>query len=88
MATGRAIVTTNLPGCRETVVDNRSGLLVPARDPVALAKAMERFLVEPRLISEFGERARQLAVGKFDVHAVNAMLLRYIEIPQADELLP
>lgn len=81
MATGRAIVTTNMPGCRETVVDNRSGLLVPARDPVALAKAMERFLLEPGLINEFGEQARQLAVGKFDVHAVNSVLLRDIEIP-------
>ena len=47
MAMGRPIVTTDVPGCRQTVVEGANGYLVPVRDPVALAAAMVRFLTDP-----------------------------------------
>lgn len=72
LATGRAVVTTDLPGCRETVVDGENGDLVPARDPQALAAALERYLVEPDRARRFGAASRALAESKFDVHRVNA----------------
>ena len=46
MAMGRPIVTTDAPGCRETVRPGQNGYLVPVRDAAALAKALERFIVE------------------------------------------
>ena len=76
MAMGRAIITTDVPGCRETVVDGDNGFLVPVRDPQALAQAMLRFINQPELIARMGVRSRQMAEEKFDVHKVNARLLQ------------
>ena len=75
MAMGRAIVTTNAPGCRETVVHGDNGFLVPVQDAVALADAMRRFIDEPDLKQRMGERSRLLAEEKYDVHKVNAAML-------------
>ena len=75
MATGRAIITTDVPGCRETVIDGVNGWLVPVRDPEALAKTMERFITEPGLTSTMGEASRDLAEKKFDVHKVNETII-------------
>ncbi len=55
MAMGRAIVTTNAPGCRETVVDGDNGLLVPIKSVAALEAAMQRFIDEPNSGSPHGE---------------------------------
>ena len=58
MATGRAVVTTDVPGCRETVVDGESGMLVPAGAPAALAVALEQFLEDRTLAARMGDAAR------------------------------
>ncbi|HJR82832.1 MAG TPA: glycosyltransferase family 4 protein [Sphingomicrobium sp.] len=75
MAMGRAIVTTDAPGCRETVVDGKNGLLVPPRDAGALHDAMLRFVREPGLAGDMGRASRRLAEEKFDVRTVNSSLL-------------
>ncbi|MED6316135.1 MAG: glycosyltransferase family 4 protein [Pseudomonadota bacterium] len=75
MAMGRAVITTDAPGCRETVVDGHNGYLVPAKDVDALAAAMERFITDPQLIASMGSAARQVAMEKFDVNAVNQRML-------------
>jgi glycosyltransferase involved in cell wall biosynthesis len=75
MAMGRAIVTTDAPGCSETVVDGDNGFLVPVQDAEALAQAMRRFIEEPSLQTSMGARARQMAEDKYDVHKVNAVML-------------
>jgi glycosyltransferase involved in cell wall biosynthesis len=75
MAVGRAIVTTDAPGCRETVVEGENGFLVPPRDAGALADAMHRFIVDPGLAIAMGERSRAIALQRFDVHRVNAVML-------------
>jgi glycosyltransferase involved in cell wall biosynthesis len=84
MATGRAIVTTDAPGCRETVVDGDNGFLVPVADAGALAHAMARFLDEPELASRMGRRSRMIAEEKYDVHAVNVHMLQLMGV-QVDE---
>ena len=58
MAMGRAIVTTNAPGCRETVLEGENGFMVPVKNSEALAAAMERFIIEPDLATRMG-RASQ-----------------------------
>jgi len=75
MSMGRPVITTDVPGCRDTVVDGENGYLVPVRDPVALAGAMERFLSNPTSISEMGHLGRKLAQRKYDVNKVNAVIL-------------
>lgn len=75
MAMGRAVITTDAPGCRETVVDSHNGYLVPVKDVDALAAAMEKFITDPDLITNMGSAARQVAMDKFDVNAVNQMML-------------
>lgn len=78
MAMGRPIITTDVPGCRETVVDGRNGLLVPPRDPDALASAMERLIDQPDLRAEMGARSLELCRSKYDVDEVNTALLEHL----------
>jgi glycosyltransferase involved in cell wall biosynthesis len=75
MAMGRPIITTDAPGCRETVMEGKNGFLVPIKDPRALAEAMKRFIVEPDLITRMGEASRNYAVEKFDADKVNARIV-------------
>ena len=76
MAMGRAVITTDAPGCRETVVDGDNGFLVPIKDANALAQAMLRFIEQPELMAQMGQRSRIIAEEKYDVHKVNAQMLK------------
>lgn len=76
MAMGRAVITTDAPGCRETVVDGDNGFLIPVKDTDALAQAMLRFIEQPELIAQMGKRSRFIAEDKYDVHKVNAQMLK------------
>jgi glycosyltransferase involved in cell wall biosynthesis len=75
MAMGRPILTTNAPGCRETVVEGVNGYLVPVMDSVKLAESMKNFLTDPDTIHTMGKASRRLAEDKYDVHQVNAVIL-------------
>jgi len=76
MAMGRPVITTDAPGCRETVIDGINGFLVPVRDVEALAQAMERFIQKPELIEKMGKESRRIAEERFDIHKINARFLR------------
>jgi glycosyltransferase involved in cell wall biosynthesis len=76
MAMGRAIITTDTPGCRETVIEGDNGFLVPVQSVDALAEAMARFITDHTLAARMGLRSRQLAEDKYDVHKVNAVMLK------------
>jgi len=75
MSMGRPIVTTDAPGCRETVVEGVNGFLVPPRRVEPLAQAMERFILNPALIEPMGLESRRIAEEKFDVHKVNRVIM-------------
>ena len=75
LATGRPVITTDAPGCRDTVVDGVNGFIVPARDVDSLVAAMERFIRDPGLIPTMGRASRTLAEERFDVHVINARML-------------
>lgn len=77
MAMGRAIITTDAPGCRETVVDGENGFLVRPRDAESLYRAMMRFVDQPALAPAMGGASRKIAEAKYDVRQVNAALMRY-----------
>lgn len=81
MAMGLAVITTDVPGCRETVVDGCNGYLVPVQNAEALATAMLKFVNNPERILEMGLESRRMAVQKFDVKKINARLLSLLDVP-------
>lgn len=68
MAMARPVITTDAPGCRETVEHGVNAFLVPPRNPGALAEAMEVFLREPGLVEKMGRESRRMAEERFDAH--------------------
>jgi glycosyltransferase involved in cell wall biosynthesis len=70
MALGRPVVTTDVPGCRQTVEEGVTGYLVPPFEPGALMLAMSRFIEQPELIAQMGAAGRRLAEERFDAELV------------------
>lgn len=78
MAIGRAVITTDVPGCRETVVDGVNGFLVPKWDSEALAEKMIYFIEHPEQIQLMGAESYKIAVEKFDAEKVNQRLVNIL----------
>jgi len=74
-AAGRPLVATDMPGCREIVRPGVNGILVPPRDPAALADAVQALLRDPDRRREMGERSRRIAVEEFSEERVVAETL-------------
>jgi glycosyltransferase involved in cell wall biosynthesis len=75
MSMGRAVITTDMPGCRETVVDGVNGFLTPPRDSSALAARMEQFARVPALAARMGLASRRIAEDRFAVTKINRDML-------------
>jgi glycosyltransferase involved in cell wall biosynthesis len=69
-ACGRAVVTTDVPGCRDAIEPNVTGLLVPVRDAAALADAIARLAKDAALRQAMGAAGRALAEREFDINQV------------------
>jgi glycosyltransferase involved in cell wall biosynthesis len=80
MATGRAVITTDVPGCRETVRDGENGFLVPAADPAALARAMVRFVEQPALVGTMGAAGRRIAEQRYNATDVARVMVEAMQI--------
>lgn len=80
MAMGRPIITTDAPGCRETVVEGVNGWLVPPRRVPPLAEAMERIILAPDVLERMGAASLDLARRKYDVHLANAVVIAALEL--------
>jgi len=80
MAMGRPIITTDAPGCRETVVEGRNGFLIPERDVDALVMTMQRFIKQPELIASMGRESRKLAEERFDVTKINLVMMEAMRL--------
>lgn len=78
MSMGKPIVTTDVPGCRETVVPGVNGYLVPPGDANSLKAAMDRFVLDRGLIESMGRESRAMAVSRFDVREVNERVVSAI----------
>ena len=75
LSMGRAVVTADSPGCRETVRHGDNGLLVEPRSSAALLAAMEELVLDPDRVARMGAASRRLAEQRFDVHAVNRAMI-------------
>ncbi len=78
-ACGRAIVTTDWPGCRDVVQNGVNGLLVPAKDVSSLAMALKRLIDNANLRQQFGAAGRELAASEFDLKIVVEQTLEVYE---------
>ncbi|MHB1128767.1 MAG: glycosyltransferase family 4 protein [Ilumatobacteraceae bacterium] len=79
LAAGRPVVTTNVPGCREVVIDEDNGLLVEPRDPRALADALQRLIADKELRIKFGAAGRLRAEHEFSATRINSQTLAVYE---------
>lgn len=76
---GRALVASNMPGCREIVVDGETGILVPPRDPVALADAIKMLVEQPDRRRAMGVAGRRLVEASFSLDRVIIETLKLYE---------
>ena len=82
-ACGKPMIASDAPGCREIVIDDDTGLLVPIEDPPALARAIMKLAASPQLRERYGTAARQLVVSKHSAKIVGSSIVRLY-----DELTP
>lgn len=82
MAMGRAVITTDAPGCCETVIDGETGFLVPTHNGQAVAEKMIEFIENPQLVEIMGKKSLEYCKNKFDVIKVNKDMCKYLKIKE------
>lgn len=81
LAIGRPVITTDAPGCRETVVPGLNGELVPVADAQALADSMVRLAAQPHaVLQRMGTASREMAVSKYNVTLVNSAIAKALRL--------
>ena len=70
-ATRRALIATDVTGCRDAVIDGKSGLLIPPHDPLAIANAIEKLAVQTNFRKKLAVGARQDAENRLSVKLIN-----------------
>lgn len=80
MAMARPIITTNAPGCRETVKDGENGFLIPIKNSKILAETMEWFINNPEQIAIMGKKSLTFCHEKFNVDKVNRDMIRHMNL--------
>lgn len=80
MAMGRAVITTDAPGCRETVSHGINGYLVAVKSVDQLVQSMQYFIEDPKLMISMGQRSREIALNKYDVHQVNKHMMTEMDM--------
>ncbi|WP_299782673.1 glycosyltransferase family 4 protein [uncultured Formosa sp.] len=79
LSVGLPIITTDTPGCKETVIKDNNGILIKPNNLNALVNAMEFFLINPEKIKEMGINSRTYAENRFDVKIINRELITIIK---------
>lgn len=80
MAVGRPILTTNTVGCRDTVIDNKNGFLVPIKDEAQLASIMTWFIEHRESWPDMANASREYATKLFDVEKVNNEIFEILKV--------
>lgn len=78
LSIGMPVITTNTPGCKETVLRNENGILIEPKQLNELIMGIRFFLENPASIGPMGNRSRKLAVERFNVDIINDMILKII----------
>ncbi|WP_459189449.1 glycosyltransferase family 4 protein [Parabacteroides sp. APC149_11_2_Y6] len=80
MAMGRAILTSDAPGCRETVIDGKNGFLIPVKDVSTLVQKMKFMILHQDLNAQMGKASYEIAVDKYDVKKVNHCIMKTMRL--------
>lgn len=80
MASARAIITTNTPGCKETVVEGENGFFVPTHNPEVLAEKMETFVKNPSIVAQFGQNSYEICKKKYEVSIINKRMMEIMNL--------
>ena len=78
-AASRAVVTTDVPGCRDAIIPNKTGLLVPVKDSQKLADALQWFIENPKKRIAMGKAGRKFAEKEFQIEKI---ILNHLDIYQ------
>lgn len=78
MSMGRPVITTDAPGCRETVIEGGNGFLVPVMETASLKQRMMMLADDEKLRAAMGKRSRQIVKKRYEVSKVNAALLQHL----------
>lgn len=78
LSVGMPVITTNTPGCKETIVPEKNGFLIPPKELAPLMDACRYFIENPSSIETMGKASRNLAETKFDVNIINRALVSHI----------
>jgi glycosyltransferase involved in cell wall biosynthesis len=79
MAMGRPIITSDAPGCRETVIEGLNGYLVKVKDIKGLANKIEYLISNPEICKNMGQASEKIARDKYDVKIVNQSIIQTME---------
>ncbi|WP_273135025.1 glycosyltransferase family 4 protein [Marinobacter vinifirmus] len=85
LAMGRPVITTNMPGCRETVQHGVNGYLVAPHNQHELEAAMLQFIQHPEQIAPMGQASHKLAVERFNVRKINQTVLTTLGLTKAEQ---
>jgi glycosyltransferase involved in cell wall biosynthesis len=80
MSLGIPVISTNLPSIRELIADKENGLLIPPRDPSALAEAITSVARNPQLAAPMAKRARKTVEEKFDIEKTAPQLIELFHL--------
>ncbi len=80
MASARAIITTNTPGCKETVMEGENGFFTTTHNPEELTKKMIFFIEHPEKVSEFGQKSYDICKNKYEVSITNKRMLEIMNL--------
>ena len=75
MSMGRTIITTDVPGCRETVIDGLNGYLIKHKSSSDIVNAISKIIKNPNSIIEMGKESRKIIEEKYDVNYVNSKII-------------
>ena len=79
LSVGLVIIATDMPGCRETIVEGINGFFVTPRDTESLITTMVKVLEQRDKVESMSKASRRLAEKRFDVHKVNAEIVTTLE---------
>lgn len=80
LSMGRPIITTFMPGCKETVIDGKNGYFVKTKDVDDLVKKMELLISNPKEVEMMSDESYKLCKKKFDVNIINSKMLKIMGI--------
>ncbi len=76
---GLPTITTDVPGCRDAIINDKTGILVPLKDPISLANAIEKLIQDNNLQQQMGKAGRALALNKFDLKIIIPQIVNLYE---------